>query len=386
MSYRAGTYDDSHRPLIDLIPNDSLYVSDEEDGFYDGEDNYLINPKWKASVQRVCNHIPRRLQRYLAIYIGLLVAAWLVWQTFFSASYNEHQQQIALMDSTTKETFGSNLRPHFKHMIQVGTMDKKHLPVEDKRLIVIGDVHGCKEELQALLEKVGFDADNDHVILTGDMINKGPDSPGVVSFVEKIGASSVRGNHEDRILLTITDMENSHVALPGPQENANRTNDTLEEESFSQGDYKIRKLAKKFSKKQIAWLRERPVILRVGHVHGMGDVVVVHAGLVPDIPLEQQDPYQVMNMRTIDLKTRVPSENRDGTPWEKFWNHRQKKLPSHKRMTVIYGHDRKRGKNIQKYSKGLDSGCVGGGHLTALVIDSKGKNKYVQVKCKQYID
>jgi hypothetical protein len=180
-------------------------------------------------------------------------------------------------------------------------------------------------------------------------------------------------------------METQQTQLLESNELANRTDDTLDEESFSHGDDKVRKLAKKLSKKQITWLKQCPVILRVGHVHGMGEVVVVHAGLVPDIPLEQQDPFQVMNMRTINLKTRVPSETRDGTPWEKFWNHRQKKLPAKDRMTVLYGHDRKRGKNIRAYSKGLDSGCVGGGHLTALVIDSKGHNKYVEVKCKGYV-
>lgn len=186
----------------------------------------------------------------------------------------------------------------------------------------------------------------------------GPDSPGVVSLAQEIGASSVRGNHEDRTLLTIAEMETAHTPLPGPEENANRTDDSLDEESFSHGDYKVRKLAKQFSKKQIAWLRQCPVILRIGPVSGMGEVVVVHAGLVPDVPLEQQDPFQVMNMRTIDLKTRVPSENRDGTPWEKFWNHRQKKLPAAERVTVLYGHDRKRGQNIQKYSKGLDLSLI----------------------------
>jgi hypothetical protein len=207
----------------------------------------------------------------------------------------------------------------------------------------------------------------------------------VIDLAKKIGASSVRGNHEDRTLLTLAEMETSGTRLLEPNELATRADNTTMEES-SHGDDKVRKLAKKLSKEQVAWLRQCPVILRVGHVHGMGEVVVVHAGLVPDVPLEQQDPFQVMNMRTIDLKTRVPSENRDGTPWEKFWNHRQRKLPAKERVTVLYGHDRKRGKNIQKYSKGLDSGCVGGGHLTALVIDSKGHNKYVEVKCKGYVD
>jgi hypothetical protein len=91
-------------------------------------------------------------------------------------------------------------------------------------------------------------------------------------------------------------------------------------------------------------------------------------------------------MRTIDLTTLLPSETREHTPWEKYWNHQQKNKPDAERATVIYGHDRKRGKNIQKYSMGLDSGCVSGGQLTAMVIREGGKHTFVHVKCKGYVD
>jgi len=96
-----------------------------------------------------------------------------------------------------------------------------------------------------------------------------------------------------------------------------------------------------------------------------------------------------MNMRTIDLETRLPSEDRDGTPWEKLWNKYQARIPSQssERSTVVYGHDSKRSRNIQKYSFGLDSGCVAGGRLTALVIEAgrkgeQAKTSIVDVKCK----
>lgn len=53
-------------------------------------------------------------------------------------------------------------------------------------------------------------------------------------------------------------------------------------------------------------------------------------------------------------------------------------------MTVIYGHDASSGLNIKKYTKGLDSGCVQGGKLTALVVEDGGKQSILQVKCKDY--
>ena len=53
--------------------------------------------------------------------------------------------------------------------------------------------------------------------------------------------------------------------------------------------------------------------------------------------------------------------------------------------TVIYGHDSKAGLSIRTYTKGLDSGCVKGGKLTALVIEDGGKQSIVQVRCKNYL-
>jgi hypothetical protein len=176
--------------------------------------------------------------------------------------------------------------------------------------------------------------------------------------------------------------------LPGPDEDPTRKDDDLSEESFSHGDYSERALATKFNETQIRWLKACPVILRIGeipHFHsGGGEVVVVHAGLIPGVDLERQDPFQAMNMRTIDLETRVPSELRNaGEPWEKIWNHHMAHLhPPSQRVTVIYGHDAKRGLNIKKYSKGLDSNCVKGGSLSAIAVDGRGRQRVYSVDCK----
>ena len=88
-------------------------------------------------------------------------------------------------------------------------------------------------------------------------------------------------------------------------------------DSFEHGDAVNRKLAKSFTKKQIDWIAACPVILDVGQVNGIGSVHVVHAGLVPGVKLEKQDPVGVMHMRTIDLETFVPSGSPQGTAWYK---------------------------------------------------------------------
>jgi hypothetical protein len=72
---------------------------------------------------------------------------------------------------------------------------------------------------------------------------------------------------------------------------------------------------------------------------------------------------------------------------QQLWNHHMNHLDNvSKRATIVYGHDSKRGLNIHKYSKGLDSGCLRGGSLTAMIIDAKGRQKFVSVDCKRYKD
>jgi hypothetical protein len=54
-------------------------------------------------------------------------------------------------------------------------------------------------------------------------------------------------------------------------------------------------------------------------------------------------------------------------------------------MTVVYGHDASSSLSIRTFTKGLDTGCVKGGKLTALVIDDGGKQNIVQVSCHDYL-
>ena len=83
---------------------------------------------------------------------------------------------------------------------------------------VIGDVHGCLPELLALLEKLGYALTRDdsgravaaahpggrRAIFLGDLVDRGPDSPGVLRLVMGMVAAgtalAVPGNHEDKLL------------------------------------------------------------------------------------------------------------------------------------------------------------------------------------------
>lgn len=313
------------------------------------------------------------------------------WAGFLLFTSNVTMAAEGEAEPPVKDEYGSNSRPAFSDMIQLMDLPATYLPETGKhrrsgRLIIVGDVHGMKDELVHLLDKVDFNKKHDHLIFAGDMISKGPDSPGVVDLAMKLGATGVRGNHEDRIILAHKDMKSKHLSMdmPDPNEERDKQQDAMEEISYSHGDYKDRALVRALGEKRIKWLEECPVILRVGKLGSMGEVIVVHAGLAPGVKLERQDPVMVMTMRTM-TDDGVPSDEREGKVWNKVWNKYQKSLPKDERSTAIYGHDSKRGLQVEKYSMGIDTGCLRGGQLTAVVIEgghSDHTHKIVHINCK----
>ncbi|RDL41511.1 Metallo-dependent phosphatase [Venustampulla echinocandica] len=328
--------------------------------------------------------LPGRWRRGTFIIFGLLLGVlWAVYIVIVKCNDRDSAMKL--------KSFGLSARPAFTDYVQLADLSPKYIPQTGKhrtspgRLVVVGDVHGMRHSLVELLEELNFDKKHDHLILAGDMVSKGPDSAGVVDFAMSLGATCIRGNHEDRIILVAGEMKGKHLdtQFPNPNEPDNKKQDSLEEESFSHGNYKVRRLVRQLGEKRIKWLADCPVILRVGDLGGMGEVVVVHAGLAPGLELERQDPVTVMNMRTI--KDGVPTDQRDGKPWMKVWNDYQKTLPKKDRSTVIYGHDSRRGLQMDKYSMGIDTGCRRGGKLSAVVIEggqSGHTHKLVQVNCK----
>src|SRR6516165_8754692 len=68
-----------------------------------------------------------------------------------------------------------------------------------KKTVIVGDVHGCTGELEALLETVKY-SDTDRLVFVGDLVARGPDSVGTLELARHLDASIVRGNHEERLL------------------------------------------------------------------------------------------------------------------------------------------------------------------------------------------
>lgn len=339
---------------------------------------------------------------------------------------------VEITDADRPMTYGTFRRPNMDDLRLMASLADEFVPTFEnkRRLIIVGDIHGMDASLEALLKKVDFNSTKDHLIAAGDMINKGPDSAGVVSRLMSLNASAVRGNHEDRILLSLAEADNLNGVskdLASPHDEDRR------------GQTEFLATGRKLNKEHVEWLSKLPVILAVEPLN----MFIVHAGLVPGVKPELQDPWAVMNMRTLiypremlrgkggrkpnrsddeeassnkkapkkeeedeeeqgetlesiqekdaytDRDTIIPIEGRDGEKWSNVWNHFQKRLKKSHRYTVVYGHDAKRGFREDKYSIGLDSGCVRGGALTALVVEGKKGSKkgfthtIVQVHCKE---
>jgi hypothetical protein len=198
------------------------------------------------------------------------------------------------------------------------------------RTIIIGDVHGCLDELLTLVRKARRDPE-DRIVLVGDLVAKGPDSAGVVAWARESGADAVLGNHDAHVLRGAHG--DPHVRAPH------------------------RAVAESLAREDVAWLEARPLWLRLGD-HGGLPRLVVHGGFVPGVPLDDQERDVVLNLRSITGDGR-PSKKLDGTPWGALW-----RGPEH----VTYGHDAIRGLQRHPLATGLDTGCVYGNALTALIL------------------
>lgn len=75
---------------------------------------------------------------------------------------------------------------------------------------IVGDLHGCFKELQALLSQVSFNPQDDELWLTGDLVARGEDSLACLRFVKSLGnkAQTVLGNHDLHLLSTLLGIKN----------------------------------------------------------------------------------------------------------------------------------------------------------------------------------
>lgn len=199
------------------------------------------------------------------------------------------------------------------------------------RTVIVGDLHGCLEELQRLLDHIGFAA-GDRLVSVGDTVVRGPHPAETLDLLMTLGARAVRGNHEDRLLR----WKDADAKLPptiGPM---------------------TRETAKRLRKRHWAWLRARPLWLDLPE-HG---VRVVHAGLVPGVPIDRQSSRTLLYVRCLG-KQGQPIESRDLVLWGERYQG-----PPH----VVFGHNAMEEPQLHRWATGIDTGAVYGNRLTAMVL------------------
>ncbi|RSL73136.1 hypothetical protein CEP54_000533 [Fusarium duplospermum] len=410
----------------------------------------------------------------------LLSTAFFVFSVFYCCSrlasltmpqsdqtkYDQPKVEISRADNPM--SYGMYNRPAYDSIDLVRNLPSEYIPTKanGRRLVVIGDIHGMLDPFEKLLKKITFDPKRDHIVAVGDMVNKGPKTPELINRLMELKASAVRGNHEDRVILA--------WAALNAQQGVQAYLDS-ESEAKRRGEDEDLKTARSLNEAQMNWLRNLPVILSAESM----SLFIVHAGLVPGVPVHQQDPWAVMNMRTLrfpraefrikeierkrkqeekkkkqelekqqeeekkqkelekqwaqemkkpegkpskrdessseeeaavlvpraqpdpaasardpalqllstDRDVWIPVNDRGGEQWSDLWNAEQRKLPAIERRSIIYGHDAKMGYKEDTFTFGLDSGCVKGNALTALVIqgteDGGWKPLTFQVSCKK---
>lgn len=129
-------------------------------------------------------------------------------------------------------------------------------------IYAIGDVQGCYDELNKLLEKVRFNPASDQLWFCGDLVNRGPQSLEVMRLVKGLGnnAITVLGNHDLHLLAAATDTR--HI----------RSKDTLDEVLEAPDRNEL-----------LDWLRNRPFL----HHDPSKGFTLLHAGLPPQWDLSK---------------------------------------------------------------------------------------------------
>jgi len=260
----------------------------------------------------------------------------------------------------------------------------------------IGDIQGCYNELQRLLDQVAFDTAQDRLWLVGDLVNRGPGSLEVLRLVKSLGESAITvlGNHDLHLLAVAVGVAELHRS------------DTLDAVLQAPDRDEL-----------LHWLRRQRL------VHAEGNYVLVHAGLLPQWSVAQAaslareaeqalqgDDYVTFlsrmygnsphcwsndltgykRLRVIvnaftrtriltpqgdmefKFKGEVPNIPAGYLPWYD--------LPQRasREATVIFGHWSALGLLLREDVIALDTGCLWGGPMTAIRLEDR---RLFQVSC-----
>jgi bis(5'-nucleosyl)-tetraphosphatase (symmetrical) len=246
----------------------------------------------------------------------------------------------------------------------------------EKLIVTVGDVHGCIDELNELLNTLQYNSNQMRLVFLGDLMDRGPDPLACVRKVQELGVECIMGNHEEKNIRW-----NKH------EKNKALTGKLNPMKHMSAADAKFNA---ELTESDLVWLKALPLKLDLGN-----NWWAVHAGCEPRYPLSRQSSSQIMRVRYVNEKGNgVPlgpnmSQPEGSVYWTENW-----KGPEN----IVYGHcvhDLKTPRHdyspYRSHCLGIDTGCVFGGHLTAALFkEPEGLHvigdrqiEFVQVQAKQ---
>lgn len=221
-------------------------------------------------------------------------------------------------------------------------------------IAIIGDIHGCFKELDELITKLPSSCS---IISVGDIVNKGPNSVECLKLLEKHYA--VRGNHESNILL-------EHLNIKKSKDNDKKLLNLLKEDN-----------------QLLQYLKELPYVIHIPHLA----LSIIHGGLMPNHSElsninTNEELNNILRLRHVHKEadqwigsSKIAKTTSKATQW---WN--TYKGPN----TLITGHFASSKIIELPFIKMIDSGCVYGYKLTAILFSKNNLNNYkiIEVPCQ----
>jgi len=219
-----------------------------------------------------------------------------------------------------------------------------------QRVYAVGDVHGRSDLFAALSEAIDADhakrgGGDSLVILLGDLVDRGPDSAGVLrqarAWQARRPLRALMGNHEEMLLDAFTKEEVlRHFLRHGGRDTilsypVDRT--TYDEATLSEAQALMRTA---IPAEDLAFMQAMEDMIQ------MGDYLFVHAGIRPDVPLQEQ---RSGDLRWIREPFTTASDDLG--------------------LTVVHGHTIYDRVELAPGRIGIDTGAYSSGHLTALGLE-----------------
>ena len=202
-----------------------------------------------------------------------------------------------------------------------------------ERIFAIGDIHGCLDKLQAMMETIHPDREKDGIVFIGDYIDRGPDSRGVVDYV--LGLKNrfeqvvcLKGNHEEMFLDFHLHGRNGDLFLMNGGDATLLSYGMVDTPSGKRADIPEEHLR---------------FFLNLLPYYETEKYIFVHAGLRPRVPLEDQYPEDLFWIRHAFIRS-----------YHDFGK------------IVVFGHTPLPEPLIDYNKIGIDTGAVYGGQLTCV--------------------